>query len=591
MQPKKLTDQLSVTPQISAADIATLAAQGFRSVINNRPDGEADEQPTSESLQAAARAAGLDYRHIPIVPGQLQDAQIVEFAKALDDMPGPVLAFCRTGTRSTTLWALQASRTQDIDGLLQTAAGAGYDLTALRPRMAQLKQSAAAPAPAPESAVSRTVQVLIVGGGSGGCAVAASLRKREPSLDITLIEPKAKNYYQSAWTLVGRGIYDVERTGKPMTDVLPAGVVWEQASVASFEPESNSVTLSDGRRIGYHYLVVSPGIALRFDRIEGVADTLGRNGVTSNYRMDLAPYTWKLVSELKQGRALFTQPPMPIKCAGAPQKAMYLSCDHWFREGLTGAIDVQFHNAGGVLFGVSAFVPTLMEYVNKYQAKLNFNSNLVGVDGPARKAWFEDKIVDDGSKALPPAFTSSACEWRETRTAGGAVTREGTLRRGVEFDMIHVVPPQSAPEFVRNSSLVDAAGWVSVNQETLRHTRYENIFSLGDVCSTPNSKTGAAVRMQAPIVAENLLSVMHGRNKHAVYNGYGACPLTVEKGRVVLAEFGYGGKLLPSFPMDPTKASRLAWLLKTEVLPRMYFYGTLRGHEWMVKPVLVDGAV
>ena len=238
-----------------------------------------------------------------------------------------------------------------------------------------------------------------------------------------------------------------------------------------------------------------------------------------------------------------------------------------------------------------------MEYVRKYQAHLNFNSNLVAVDGAARKAWFEDKVVE-GSASVPPASMSpvapsaAPCEWREVNSADGSVTREGTIRRSVDFDMLHVVPPQTAPEFVRESSLADAAGWVAVDQQTLRHTRYENIFSLGDVCSAPNSKTLAAVRVQAPIVAENLLAVMHGRHKHAVYNGYGACPLTVEKGRVVMAEFGYGGKLLPSFPLlDPTKPSRLAWMLKAHVLSPVYFHLFLKGREWMVKPVLVDGPV
>jgi sulfide:quinone oxidoreductase len=264
------------------------------------------------------------------------------------------------------------------------------------------------------------------------------------------------------------------------------------------------------------------------------------------------------VQGMRGGRALFTQPPMPIKCAGAPQKAMYLSCDHWRRRGVLGDIEVELDTAGGVLFGVKEFVPPLMAYVERYGAKLAFNSTLKAVDGPARKAWFD--VTD----------------------AQGKVTRQEK-----SFDMIHVVPPQTAPDFIRSSPLADAAGWVEVDSETLRHPRYGNIFGLGDACSAPNAKTAAAVRKQAPIVAENVLSVLDGGAPRAIYDGYGACPLTVERGKVVMAEFGYGGKLLPTFPLDPTKARRLYWLAKTRVMPFLYWEVMLKGREWLAAPSLL----
>jgi sulfide:quinone oxidoreductase len=558
MATKKVSEHLSVSAQIEVADVGTLAGQGFTGIINNRPDGEAPDQPTSAMIAQAAAEAGLTYRHIPVVSGQLRDEQAAEFAEVLEEASGPLLAFCRTGTRSITLWALGAARQgQGAAEILATANRCGYDLTSLKPR---LERSASGGSEAVQGSPGRTVDVLIVGGGSAGCAVAAGLRRRDPSLSITIVEPSEKHYYQPAWTLVGAGLFDTARTEVATAQIIPAGVKWHKGAVAAFEPDRNAVVLADGARLGYRYLIVAPGLVLRWEQIEGLAETLGRNGVTSNYRFDLAPYTWKLVRELASGRALFTQPPMPIKRAGAPQKAMYLSCDHWFRNGRTAAIEVQFRSAGAVLFGVKEFVPPLMEYVRKYQAQLCFNSNLFAVDGAARKAWFEDKD-----------------------TAGG------TTRHAVDFDMLHVVPPQTAPDFVRSSPLADEAGWLAVDPQTLRHPRYANIFSLGDVCSAPNAKTLAAVRKQAPVVAENLLASLHGRHRHAVYDGYGACPLTVEKGRVVLAEFGYGGKLMPSFPLDPTKASRLAWLLKANILPPVYFHMVVRGHEWLAKPEMVDG--
>jgi sulfide:quinone oxidoreductase len=322
------------------------------------------------------------------------------------------------------------------------------------------------------------------------------------------------------------------------------------------------VVLDGCRVVKYGRLIVCPGLKLDWHAVEGLAETLGRNGVTSNYRYDLAPYTWELVRGLKSGRAVFTQPPMPIKCAGAPQKAMYLSADHWTRTGRIGDIDLQFMNAGGVLFGVMDYVPALMEYVEKYRAHLNFHHNLVAVDGPGRKAVFDVKAPDKAPERVT-----------------------------VEFDMLHVCPPQTAPDFVRVSPLADAAGWVDMDQHTLRHKTFANVWSLGDAMNAPNAKTAAAARKQAPTVAENVIADIAGRSAAAQYDGYGSCPLTVERGRIVLAEFGYGGALKPSFPawmLDGTKPSRFAWLLKERLLPPVYWKAMLRGREWLAKPEAVS---
>jgi sulfide:quinone oxidoreductase len=403
--------------------------------------------------------------------------------------------------------------------------------------------------------------ILIVGAGAGGISVAASLLKRKPDLRLGLIDGAEKHYYQPGWTMVGGGIFNAKSTERPMASLIPKGAEWVKASVTGFDPDNNHVELDDGRRLSYDRLIVAPGLKLNWDAVEGLSDALGQHGVTSNYRYDLAPYTWKLVQELKSGRALFTQPPMPIKCAGAPQKALYLSADHWYRQGLTSSVDVQFYNAGPVLFGVADYVPALMEYIKRYQATLNFSHNLVKIDGDKKLAWFV-KTDADGNKE--------------------------TIETG--FDMIHVCPPQQAPDFIRSSSLVDAAGWVDVDQETLKHKTYTNIWALGDVMNAPNAKTAAAARKQAPIVASNVLSDMGVIKGIARYNGYGSCPLTVERGKIVLAEFGFGGKLLPSMPgwmLEGTRPTRAAWVLKKDFLPWLYWNGMLKGREWLVTPDVV----
>ncbi len=355
--------------------------------------------------------------------------------------------------------------------------------------------------------------------------------------------------------MVGGGVFKPETTERDEKDLIPNGVEWIKKSAASFAPEKNQVTLDDKTVIGYDRLVVCPGLKLDWGKVKGLEESLGKNGVTSNYRFDLAPYTWELVQGMKSGKAIFTQPPMPIKCAGAPQKAMYLSCSEWLDQGVLKDIQVDFCNAAGVLFGVADYVPALMEYVEKYDANLDFFHNLIEIDGKKKIATFEVKKPDAKAKKVK-----------------------------MEYDMIHVCPPQCAPDFIAKSPLADAAGWVDVNPNTLRHKKYENIWSLGDVMNAPNAKTAAAARKQAPIVADNVVADIQGGSPTAFYDGYGSCPLTVEKGKIVLAEFGYGGVLLPSFPkwvLDGKQATRRAWYLKERVLPPIYWSAMLQGREWM----------
>jgi sulfide:quinone oxidoreductase len=556
MEIKTIDKGLSVSPQIAAADVAELKKQGFRSIICNRPDGEGADQPTFAEIEKAAKKAGLEARYLPVVSGRVQDEDAEKFGAALSELPKPVFAYCRTGTRSATLWSLdQGAKGTPLPEILAATKKAGYDMSGVVRRIANGGKT-------PTDVTDASHDIVIVGAGAGGISVASSLLSRDSSLDIAIIDPADVHYYQPGWTMVGGGIFDASETAKTMASLIPQGVHWIKAAVSAFEPQANAVILDGCRVVKYKRLIVTPGLKLNWNGIPGLVDTLGKNGVTSNYRYDLAPYTWKLVQELKSGRALFTQPPMPIKCAGAPQKALYLSADHWNRTGVLKNIDINFYNAGGVLFGVKEYVPALMEYIMKYDAHLHFMHNLNRIDGPAKKAWFT-----------------------KTDAEGKTETVETT------FDMIHVVPPQTAPDFIRVSPLADAAGWVDVDQNTLRHKSFDNIWALGDVMNAPNAKTAAAARKQAPVVANNVMADMGKAGGVAHYDGYGSCPLTVEKGKIVLAEFGYGGKLLPSFPswlIDGTKPSHLAWLLKEKMLPPIYWKAMLRGKEWLAKPEMVS---
>jgi sulfide:quinone oxidoreductase len=554
MDIKALTPHLSITPQVMVAELEAVAQMGFKAIICNRPDGEGPDQPSFSEMQQAALAHGLQMLYLPAESGKVRDEDGKAFGELLATLPAPVLAYCRTGMRSTTMWALSQSGITPLPQILEASQKVGFDMKALVQRIANGGKT-------PSNQADASHDVVIVGGGAAGISVAASLLQRSPQLDIAIIDPADAHFYQPGWTMVGGGIFEAAETARTMASVIPTDVSWIKAAVAAFEPDNNQVILEGCRVVKYKQLVVCPGLKLDWQGIEGLNETLGRNGVTSNYRFDLAPYTWELVQNLKGGKALFTQPPMPIKCAGAPQKAMYLSADHWTRQGVLNNIDIQFCNAGAVLFGVADYVPALMEYVKKYHIGLNFGETLVAVDGPAHKATFS-KTLADGSK-------------------------EKVVR---DFDMIHVVPPQKAPDFVRVSPLADAAGWVDVDPASLRHKTYANVFALGDVANTTNAKTAAAARKQAPVVAHNVLVALGSHKGAAKYDGYGSCPLTVERGKIVLAEFTYGGKLAPSFPswlIDGTKPSSMAWYLKERILPPIYWEAMLKGREWMAQPEMV----
>ncbi|KPQ01586.1 FAD/NAD(P)-binding oxidoreductase [Marinobacter sp. HL-58] len=399
--------------------------------------------------------------------------------------------------------------------------------------------------------------VVIIGAGAGGVATAASLLKRQKDLDIAIIDPSELHYYQPGWTMVGGGVFSAGSTRRKTESVIPDGCRWYRATADCVDPRAQVVKLTDHSCIGYRRLVVAPGLVMDWESVEGLSETLGMNGVTSNYRYDLAPYTWSLVEQLEKGKALFIQPPMPIKCAGAPQKAMYLAADEWRRKGRLADIDVSYHSAGKVLFGVEDYVPELQKYIDRYGIDLCFEERLVAVDGKTRTARFVKQSGD----------------------------QQETVDR--TFDMLHVVPTQRPPGFIAQSGLGNIDGWIDLDPETLQHVRHPTIFGLGDASGTPNAKTMAAVRKQAPVVAQNLVASLEDRLLTAAYLGYGSCPLTVERGRIVLAEFGYGGKLQPSFPSwinDGTKATRMAWFLKAKQLPWLYWNGMLKGREWLAAP-------
>jgi sulfide:quinone oxidoreductase len=391
-------------------------------------------------------------------------------------------------------------------------------------------------------------QVVIIGGGNAGISVASQLLRKNRKLDIAIIDPSDKHYYQPAWTLVGGGAFDSNNTVRNQADVIPKGTKWIKQKALAFQPESNTVQLDNGDNVNYEFMVVAPGIQLNWSDVKGLPEALGKGGVCSNYSFKTAPYTYECIKNMKGGKAIFHNPHTPVKCGGAPHKIMYLAADYFRKNGILKNVDIQYWSGAGKLFSVEKYEKTLLEVCKRGNIKLNFMHRLEEIDATNKRA----KFVGIGEQ------NKDTVTW-------------------VDYDMIHVVPPQSAPDFIKNSPLANTAGWVDVDKNTLQHIRYNNIFSLGDSSNLPTSKTGAAIRKQAPVVVANLLSAMNQTTLSASYNGYTSCPLVTGYGKLVLAEFDYNNKPMETFPFDQSKERWSMYQLKKVGLPWLYWNRILRG--------------
>lgn len=394
-------------------------------------------------------------------------------------------------------------------------------------------------------------KIIIVGAGNAGLSVAAQLIKKDRSLDIKIIDPSTKHFYQPAWTLVGAGIFDINKTVREQADFIPKNTTWIKDAVESFQPDSNSIVCVSGMKYEYDAMVVCPGIQLDWHKIKGFKETLGRNNVSCNYDFHIAEYTWELIKNFKGGTAVFTNPISPVKCGGAPHKIMYLACDYWRKKGILNQCNVHYLSGAGAIFAVKEYANTLTEVVKSDGIHPHFGVNVVAIDGDQKKVYFEEKDVN-----------------------GIIQTKE------MSFDICHAVPPQSAPEFIKSSPLSDpnnAYGYIEINKSTMQHVKFPNIFALGDCTNAPCSKTGAAIRKQAPVVVQNLLSYLKQEQLSSEYTGYSACPIPTQYGKLMLAEFDYTNKPTMSFPFDQTKPRWSMWILKTKILPWLYWNKILRG--------------
>ena len=367
--------------------------------------------------------------------------------------------------------------------------------------------------------MSKHYNVVVIGAGTGGIMTAAQLKNEKKSLSIAIIDPAQTHYYQPAWTLVGAGTFDYQKTGRPMQSVIPAGCDWIQDAVTTIDAEGNSVATQNSGSISYDYLVAAPGIQLDVDGIPGLKEGLEKGVVCSNYTDPNK--VWENVQKFKGGNAIFTQPTTPIKCGGAPQKIMYLADDYWAKQGVKNKTKVVFATPGSVIFGVPEFAKTLTKVLQRKEIHFKPFYAITKIDVANKEVHFKNAKPGD-----------NACTVNEGEGLGERLDGDSTFV--LPFDFLHLAPPQSAPDFIKNSPLSNGTpgGWIDVDINTLQHNKYPNVFALGDSAALPTAKTGAAIRKQAPVVTANLLAHMENATfSDKQYEGYSSCPLVTGYGK------------------------------------------------------------
>ncbi|ROV91087.1 hypothetical protein VPNG_09938 [Cytospora leucostoma] len=398
-------------------------------------------------------------------------------------------------------------------------------------------------------------RVVIVGGGTAGITAAAQLiRTKEFRKDeIAILDPATQHHYQPGWTLVGAGLKDLNTMSKPLSSLIPEGVTHYPLRVSTFDPENNALKASDGVDVSYDYLVVAPGLETNIAGIKGLPEALQdpSTNVSTIYSEKSAAQVWKNIKGTKEGSAIFTQPAGVIKCAGAPQKILWMALSQWERDGVRKAIQPAFATGAATMFGVAKYSKALEELRVKRDVEGLFQHNLVGVDAKNKIATFKN-LADNGKE----------------------VERQ--------YNFLHVTPPQKPFEFVAKSPLADAAGWVDVDKTTLRHNKYANIFSIGDASSTPNSKTAAAITSQVPVLVDNLLASIRSQALKAGYSGYASCPLLTGHNELMLCEFKYGGVPDETFAKVPFIGSQdvpraAFYYLKKDFFPAVYWNSYVKG--------------
>ncbi|WP_457598829.1 NAD(P)/FAD-dependent oxidoreductase [Hydrogenimonas sp.] len=412
----------------------------------------------------------------------------------------------------------------------------------------------------------KRARIVIVGGGTAGMVAAARLRRAAPNAKIVLIAPNPVHLYQPGQVFVAAGLYHQRENEMRTADLLPDGVEWLQESVTAFDPQNNRLETQKSGKVLYDFLIVACGCRYDFGAIRGLdPDMIGKEGIASVYLNDtvegrsaggdLTREWFAQIRKRAEGgsvNVVLADPATPVKGEGVSLDMLFL-CNDMLRgrgplRGPDRHAEVRFLLAkpGERLLGSPFFDKVLKK---RLAAHSNFESRfgyeLRSVDAVRRVATFRSEGVE----------------------------------KEVAYDFLHVTPPMSPPDVVKDSPLAayDGAfkGWLDVDPHTLRHREFPNVFGIGDVIAAAG-KSGGAARDQAIVMQDNIAAALEEKSLPARYLGYTVVPIRTRYGREIMAEYDERG-VDPTFPLDPAEARWLWWQVDLHLMRWVYFRLIMHG--------------
>ena len=385
--------------------------------------------------------------------------------------------------------------------------------------------------------------VLIVGGGNAGTSLAARL-VRDGAPDVAVIESRPVHRYRPLLSYVGGGEATMSSLSRPADRVVPDGCTTLGDEVVAVDPTGPSVETRSGRRFTCRTLVVCPGLDEDWEATPGLREAYDAGWAASTFDDDTAGRVWPSLRGLQSGRVVFTVPPEPAPCGATALKPLFMACDHWRRAGVLDDVAVHLVLPGRSPLGLDGPDARLEEALASYDVRVHRESTVSRLDGRSVVLATQagEEVVEDVALA-------------------------------------HVVPHYRAPRWVVDAGLAGEhpADLVDVDPLTMRHRRFPDVWSLGDVADLRTRPSGGALRKQVAVLAPNLLAARLGRPL-AHYDGYTVIPITTARHRLMLVEVDRDGSPQPSVPwVDLTKPRAVTWWVDRYVLPQVYWRRILRG--------------
>ncbi|WP_202878803.1 NAD(P)/FAD-dependent oxidoreductase [Ornithinimicrobium ciconiae] len=361
---------------------------------------------------------------------------------------------------------------------------------------------------------------------------------------MAVIAPDPVHRYRPLLNYVGGGQASMSRLTRSMAAVIPSGCTWLPHRAVAVHADEREVELDTGERVGYGDLVVAPGLEPDLAATPGLAEAMEAGWSATAHLSSRAEDTWTAIKRMTRGRVVFTIPPEPAPCCGTALKPLFLTCDHWRREGVLEEIDVRLVTPYSSLLGLGFADRQVEPHLQRFGITVHHDATVGALDHQARTVTLS---TPDGEQVLD----------------------------GV--DQAFVVPHYRPPDWLAPLASDDTGGLVDIDPGTLAHHSLPRVWSLGDVAHVRTRPSGGALRSQVEVLADN---IRRGRTGESLrhYDGYTIIPITVDRRRLLLAEFDRTGTPQPTTSLiDLTVPRRLLWAFDRYVEPVVYFRALLKG--------------